>query len=103
MDPSADPRPDLAPDSPVWAKLLSAAYHLDGHDPYGVWGALHGMRCLGAHIEVLAGQARIQPGEVNTQEYMLLRERYLRPHLAAICRLLANLGHSAPENTWHTH
>ena len=43
----ADPRPDLG-DGRLWSALLAAAYALDGDDPAGLFGALHGLRSCGA-------------------------------------------------------
>ncbi len=50
VDPRADPRPDLAEDTALWAELLAGAYRQDGQDPYGVFGALQGARICGARI-----------------------------------------------------
>ena len=81
-----DPRPDLADDSAHWAAILAAAYA----DPEGreCWGVLHGLRCLGARLEVAGNGLRITPGEIAPDEYAALRERYLMPIAARVTRLL---------------
>ncbi len=52
------------------------------------WGVLHGLRCLGARLEVAANGLRVAPGEIAPDEYTALRERYLMPIAARVTRLL---------------
>ncbi|NLT74671.1 MAG: hypothetical protein GXX94_10865 [Chloroflexi bacterium] len=84
--PTEDPRSDLADDSARWSALLTAA-HADPEDPE-CWGVLHGLRCLGARLEVAGNGLRITPGEIAPDEYAALRERYLVPIAARVTRLL---------------
>lgn len=86
----ADPRPDLAEDSGQWERLLAVAYGLDGNEPRGVFGALHGMRCLGARLAVINGQAKLFAGEIEQGEYNELRETWLAPHHEQLQRLLTH-------------
>lgn len=100
--PWADPRPDLAADHDRWQALLEAAYRCDGQDPHGVFGALNGIRCCGARLEVMAvtkqapPSTNAQPGwrlvrgdELTEAEYQRLRAAYLAPHTEALTRLLS--------------
>jgi hypothetical protein len=83
-----DPRPDLVEDTNQWSRLLPVAYGLDGTDPNGVFGALHGLRCLGARLVVIGGQARLLRGEIPEIEYLQIRDRWLRPLHDKLQRLL---------------
>ncbi|MBI4507217.1 MAG: hypothetical protein HY691_16930 [Chloroflexi bacterium] len=87
----ADPRPEL-PDHAAWTLLLARAYALDGHDPGGVYGALHGMRCLGARLADDGHGWRLLPGELASAEYGEMRERWLLPQRDALTRLLGEVG-----------
>jgi len=100
--PWADPRPDLTADHDRWQALLEAAYRHDGQDPHGVYGALSGIRCCGARLELAppAGKtpqsAGARPGwrlvrgdELTEAEYQRLRSIYLVPHTEALTRLLS--------------
>jgi hypothetical protein len=78
-----DPRPDL-PDSPLWGPLLAAAWR----EGAAVYGALHGLRCLGAGAEAAGAGLRLVAGEIDPAEYAELRRRWLLPHLATLRRLL---------------
>jgi hypothetical protein len=88
MDPR---REDLPVDSGLWSAALARCYDLDGDDPDGLFGALRGMRCLGARLEETASGVRLRPGELSRTEYAELRERYLMPHAPLVERLLAGL------------
>ncbi len=83
-----DPRPDLAEDSNNWERLLPCAYGLDGREPNGVFGALHGIRCLGARLVVIGGQARLMRGDIPEYEWQELRARWLVPRHEKLQRLL---------------
>lgn len=100
--PWADPRPDLTADRARWWLVLEAAYRLDGQDPAGLYGALFGMRCCGARLELAnpkdyslqpegpAPTYRLVRGEeLSEAEYTDLRQRYLVPHREALTRLLS--------------
>ena len=86
----ADPRPDLG-DGPLYGRLLALAWALDGHDPAGLFGALHGLRCLGARTGRDVGRARLLAGEIPAPEYAALRRRYLLPRADDLRRLLGEL------------
>jgi len=86
-----DPRPDLTDDSQTWHELLMAARAIDGAEPEGLYGALHGMRCLGCRIAVVNGRAKLFRGEIAEDEYAALRDRWLRPHHETLVRLLENI------------
>jgi hypothetical protein len=87
----ADPRPDLAADHARWMVLLRDAYQMDGADPDGVFGVLHGIRCCGATI--VPGSRgpgwKLEPGEIPASEWETIRQSYLLPHLPQIRKLLA--------------
>ena len=86
-----DPRPELTDDSETWAKLLSAAYLLDESDMDGAYGALLGIRCLGAQIARNGGGWAIQRGEIPEAEYQAIRAKYLLPVKDRITGLLGRL------------
>jgi hypothetical protein len=88
---TADPRADDCPeDSLFWQDLMERSYAYDGHDARGLFGALHGFRCLGARLERRpAGGYRLVPGEIPDREYQRLRAEWLLPHRDALIRLLA--------------
>ena len=90
-EPGWDPRPDLAADSDLWARLLAMAYDLDGDLPGGLFGALHGMRCCGAGLVLVNGRCKLVPGEMLKADYEADRARYLVEHKAALVELLARL------------
>ncbi len=89
---AADPRPDLATDSALWAQLLALAYDLDpALPPYGLFGALYDMRCMGAGLVVVNGRCKLVHGEMLKADYDADRARYLVEHKAALVELLARL------------
>jgi len=89
--PWADPRPDLDADHVRWLTLLELAYRYDAEDPYGVFGALVGIRCCGAAI-VSSGGARpswrLTRGEMTAAEWQAIRTQWLMPHLKVLQALL---------------
>jgi hypothetical protein len=88
-----DPRPDLAGDSEMWARLLRGAAEIDFDDPNGLFGALYGIRCCGATLEATArGWRIVRPEDMGTWEWEDLREQWLMPHRAALTALLAAKG-----------
>src|SRR5262249_20629525 len=89
-----DPRPDLAADAGLWRVLLPAAYAIDGADPHGAFGVLHGLRCLGAGIAVVRGRPSLVAGEIDRMEYEELRRAYLWPRLGELRPLFAALAGS---------
>ena len=88
MDPASDPRPDLFIDSEHWSRLLPAALLRFGTDPEGPFWVLQGMRCMGGNIELRDGVARLRRGWIDADRYEVIREEWLRPHLAALRPLL---------------
>jgi hypothetical protein len=88
-----DSRPDLEAcqhDAVWWSVLLALAHEVHGvDDPRGVYGALHGSRCLGAGLARTSGGAlRIVPGAIPPAEWRDLRGKWLVPHRTAITELL---------------
>lgn len=83
-----DPRPDLAEDTRNWTRLLPVAYGLDGGDANGVFGVLHGLRCLGARLVVIGDQARLMRGDITEPEWAELRARWLVPQHDKLQQLL---------------
>ena len=88
----ADPRPDLAEDSWLWARLLPWAYGADGAEPESLFGAVHGLRCGGARLRLEKGLCRLTRGEWPASEYAQLRDRYVMPHAMRLNKLLLDLG-----------
>lgn len=86
------PRPDLVEDSSLWARLLSLAYSIDGGDPYGMFQALHCLRCEGARLQVAQDTAVLDPGEWAPEEYVDVWGQYLAPHSGELTRLLCELA-----------
>lgn len=86
-----DPRPELTADSDTWAKLLTLAYALDESDMDGAYGALLGIRCLGAQIARNGAGWAIQRGEIPEAEYQAIRAKYLLPVRDRITGLLGRL------------
>ena len=103
----ADPRPDLAQDTALWEQVLEAAFQLDGDDPAGLFGTLHGLRCCGARL-VRPGRGgwKIQPGAdyLGGQEaWEGDRAGWLLPRRVTVTRLLTGLREPpepAPREAW---
>ena len=57
----ADPRLDLEGDGALWRNLLTTAFLLDGEEPDGLYGALHGLRCSGARLVPNGKGCRLLP------------------------------------------
>jgi hypothetical protein len=92
----ADPRArDYPEDSHLWGRLLCWAY--DGGNAFGLFGALHGLRCGGARLERHERTVRLLRGDWEEAGYAALRENYLLPHGQRLTRLLTDLGHWAAE------
>ncbi len=92
----ADPRRDLA-DGALFARLLADGYALDGADPQGIFGALHGLRCCGARLALDFGRARVVAGEMGRDEYAADRARWLLPRADELRRLLAAVSVPRPD------
>ena len=95
----ADPRPDLTGDHGRWTVLLALAWAVDGPDPYGVYGALQGVRCCGAALLTEAQPLDLTPvgpplrwrltrGEIPEPEWQAYRARWLWPHKDVLTKLL---------------
>jgi hypothetical protein len=103
----ADPRPDLKGDHGRWTVLLALAWASDGLHPYGVYGALYGVRCCGAALvtdiqpldltpegpplrqaQDAALRWRLTRGEMPESEWQAYRARWLWPHKDVLIRLL---------------
>ena len=85
---TTDPRPDIADDSALWVRLLPVAYGLDGARAGGAFGVLHGLRCMGARLAVIGGQARLFRGDIPEGEYEQYKREYLAPNHETVQRLL---------------
>lgn len=88
LPPWDDPRPDLLDDSARWCRLLREAWHHDHDKADGLFGALHGLRCLGATLISASVGVRLVRGAIDEEEYADLRQRYLVPHGAQLNGLL---------------
>jgi hypothetical protein len=100
--PWADPRPDLVADHALWLTLLELAYRRDGADPYGVFGALVGIRGCGAAITSSGGANptwRLTRGEMTAVEWQTIRSRWLMPHLKVLQELLGTPAAARTEAT----
>ena len=86
-----DPRPDLAEDSELWHSLLMHCRVAEEDHPESLYGALHGLRCLGARLAVVNGHARLFRGDIAEGEYRAVRERWLRPHHELLTKLLQSM------------
>ena len=65
----SDPRGDLVSDTVEWTRLLQRAYGVDGDDPHGTYGLLHGLRCLGAALQRKPDRLYLLPGEIDQDEW----------------------------------
>lgn len=95
-DMATDPRPELTRDTPRWRRLLAVAFLVDGDHPEGLFGALHGLRCLGARL-VASGSTeqgcRLLPPEgYDTRQWQADRQCWLLPHEEILMPLLAGLA-----------
>ncbi len=89
--PPTDPRPDL-PDTDLWSDLLHRAWLLDGDVPVGepsLFWSLEGLRCEGAGLVRGDGTLRLVAGEIDPEQYLEWRTRWLVPHREALVRILA--------------
>ncbi len=97
--PWTDPRPDLKGDHGRWTVLLALAWANDGLNPYGVYGALYGVRCCGAAIVTDVQPLDLSPagpplywrltrGEMPEPEWQACRAQWLQAHRDVLVRLL---------------
>jgi len=83
--PTDDPRPDIWVDHSLWAALLPLAH---GHGPDELFGALLGLRCLGAGLAKLGGRLQLVHGAIASRAYQADREIYLMPHAQQLVMIL---------------
>jgi hypothetical protein len=96
-----DPRPDLAANHPAWAVVLKAAWQLDGEEPDGCFGVLHGLRGQGAALEPLAAPEwarekfgslprwKLARGEIDAAQWEAWERQWLDPVQARVMQVLA--------------
>ncbi len=85
-----DPRPDLAGDSARWTVLLRWAWIEDNE---AALGALHGVRCCGAALELqTSGALRIVAGADHLGTWDDDRQKWLMPHREAIAGWLSAMA-----------
>ena len=96
--PSIDPRSDLTHDSIPWIIILTATKGIDGDKPDGLYGALHGMRCMATKLawernpDTQVYQWRlIKSDEVSNEEWADWRRRYLFHHVAMLTKFLTHI------------
>ncbi|HLJ68121.1 MAG TPA: hypothetical protein VKX16_12240 [Chloroflexota bacterium] len=95
-----DPRSeDLPDDSRLWSMLFLQAYEIDGDEPDGLFGSLHGIRCLGAQLVRRPGGIEIRGGCMSAVDYARLRREYLIPRGLQLRRLLERLSAQSAEQT----
>jgi hypothetical protein len=92
-----DPRPDLVDDSELWAALLELAGYRSGE----LFGALHGMRCMGTRIRRASkGYVYILRPDIDPtgclaweteEQYKEARDKWLKPHSEILKELLTGL------------
>jgi hypothetical protein len=88
-----DPRASDLPEVRVlWEFLLQASYDYDAGSDRGLFGSLHGMRCLGARLERALWGVRLVPGENGRGQFAGLRQRYLLPWAVVLEALLGELA-----------
>ena len=95
--PAADPRPDLGADTEPWAALLALAFSQDGGQPDGVFGCLHGVRCLGARLARGERGWSLSFGEIAPAEWADLRRDWLLPRRKLVRELLHALELLPPD------
>jgi hypothetical protein len=85
---ASDPRAaDFPGDAVLWVRLLSLAFAHDGADPRGLFGALSGIRALGAGLQSTPSGVRIVAGELG-DVYGEIRAQWLLLHAGALRDLL---------------
>ena len=83
----ADPRPDLVADHALWQGVLCVAGSRT--ECGALYWALDGLRCLGVRLQRRpGGTLRLEPGELDPDEFQVACNRYLLPHLAALKAVL---------------
>lgn len=87
FDVLADPRPDLAEDSDLWAGLLASLVDAHASEPFS---AQHVARCVGARLEWTRDTLRLVPGK-DPVAYAVVRELYLKPQTDAVVAVLCLL------------
>ena len=112
-----DPRPDLPEDGSLWSILLTVAHEASPD----LYGALHGLRCIGTRLErskqwglvlkpilpgdKVTGYGNVGPGGemltavpdsitgwASMEDYRAVAQEYLRPHHDLLLGLLRKIG-----------
>lgn len=87
-----EPRPDLTEDTKVWQVLLHNALQLDEPERE-VYGLLHGIRCIGGHIEVeKKGRERkikLTRGEIPENEWAEIKTNWLSKQVEGLRNILS--------------
>ncbi len=91
---TCDPRPEL-PDTSLWEGVLALTYEIDGGNTNGLFGALHGLRCLGAQLVETDAGIGLVAGE-RSGEFAALQAAYLAPHAAALTAVFARIARTQP-------
>lgn len=89
---TADPRPDLADDSALWAQLLTLAYDRDGERSDGLFAALHYARSWWDARLLPEGNGYRLVAEDHDGEYASFRQSHLMPHREVLAAFLATIG-----------
>ena len=85
-----DPRPDLTEDHRLWVVLLEEALrHPNPKRRDAPYWILQGLRCLGAHLEMVNGRLKMSGGE-DEAEYERHRAEYLAPRTALFTTILTD-------------
>jgi hypothetical protein len=87
-----DPPADLSDDTSVWVSVLRGAHAIDGNAPEGIFGALLGLRSLGAGLQLAPSGARLVAGQIDAAEYAEWRQSCLLPHQDMLKLLLCSYG-----------
>lgn len=87
-----DPSPAVGTHGPLWEQLLGLAYDIDEEKSDGVFAALRGARCWGADVEWAGRSWRLVRGEMEAEDWVDIKERYLRPNLNVLKTLLGQVG-----------
>jgi len=85
-----DPRPDLTEDHRLWVVLLEEALrHPNPKVRDAPYWILQGLRCLGAHLDLVKGRLKMSGGE-DAEEYERRRAEYLIPRGALFAAILTD-------------
>lgn len=85
-----DPRPDLTMDHLIWNRLLERAWEDAGGNANGVYGVLHGIRCLSACLAHRDGHWQIV-GDGYEGNWHQDWQTWALPHQETVDQLLGTL------------